>query len=295
MSQRFLSLLENYTSYFSSKGKRGSDERLLRAINAIHGGEDRNPFYLGISKEDEHVFIIQHFAGPVQYSVLGMVEKNADHLQPDLAELIIEGTPQTPEPPPKARRNTFRPMSAIIHRHEKEEKKEGGFMFLQAAMSLREQGGGSGSKVDERQTFVSRRRGNTTLKSGASYAKKMAQLVTISGRFRSQMKALERLLKQTKQHYIRCVKPNEHKLPAGSQGAWEPKRVVAQLGMLGALQMAEVRRQGYPVRSSFEEVLMKYAKLVVNKNVQWTPKDNDRQACAELLNAMYPGELQCVV
>ena len=254
----------------------------------------KNPFFLGVSKNDENVFIIQHYAGPVEYSVIGMVEKNADHLQPDLAELIIEGAPVAPTPAPKPRRNTFRPVSAMIHRghaHDKEKSADHlqGFLFLQAAMALREKGGGSGSKIDERQTFVPRKRGNTTLKPGDSYAKKMAQLVTISGRFRSQMKALERLLKQTKQHYIRCVKPNENKLEAGDKGAWEPRRIVSQLGMLGALQMADVRRQGYPVRSAFDEVLKKYAKLVASNKVTWTPGDNDRQACAELLNLRYPG------
>lgn len=70
-------------------GKRGSDERLLRSIDKIHGDDQKNPFYKGKKKDDDTVFIIQHFSGPVEYSVIGMVEKNADHLQPDLCRCIL--------------------------------------------------------------------------------------------------------------------------------------------------------------------------------------------------------------
>jgi len=83
--------------------------------------------------------------------------------------------------------------------------------------------------------------------------KKMASAVTVSYQFRSQLDELITVLKSTHPHYIKCIKPNGKKRAF----SFTSSIVMEQLRYSGALEVVRIRREGYPVRISFLEFLMK--------------------------------------
>ena len=58
-------------------------------------------------------------------------------------------------------------------------------------------------------------------------------------------------------YFVRCVKPNETKSAASFDG----KLVLNQLRYLGVIETVRIRRQGYPVRRNFQELVDAYEVL----------------------------------
>ena len=64
----------------------------------------------------------------------------------------------------------------------------------------------------------------------------------------------------TNVHYIRCIKPNEHKR------AWEfaPQQVLGQLRACGVLETIRISCAGYPSRWTYEEFVERYGGVVLD-------------------------------
>lgn len=85
-------------------GNRGSDLGFYKAVKQNHE-QRRQPGKKVIQRfagaregqDGRLYFSVNHFAGIVEYTAIGMVEKNADHLQADLADLIAIGGMPVPE------------------------------------------------------------------------------------------------------------------------------------------------------------------------------------------------------
>lgn len=52
------------------------------------------------------------------------------------------------------------------------------------------------------------------------------------------------VLSTTRPHYVRCIKPNDEKLPF----TFEPKRAIQQLRACGVLETVRISAAGYPSR-----------------------------------------------
>lgn len=72
---------------------------------------------------------------------------------------------------------------------------------------------------------------------------------TLGSIFKGSLGTLMEMLRMTNVHYIRCLKPNDHKK------AWEfiPSQVLAQLRAAGVLETIRISTAGYPTRWTFEE------------------------------------------
>ena len=90
-------------------------------------------------------------------------------------------------------------------------------------------------------------------RASAHDSKKMASAVTVSFQFRYQLDELITVLRSTHPHYIKCIKPNGKKRPF----SFTSHIVMEQLRYSGALEVVRIRREGYPVRMSFLEFLLK--------------------------------------
>jgi len=74
----------------------------------------------------------------------------------------------------------------------------------------------------------------------------------------------------TNVHYIRCIKPNEHKR------AWEfvPQQVLAQLRACGVLETIRISCAGYPSRWTYEEFIERsvVAEQITHKLIFYLPQ-----------------------
>jgi myosin-5 len=115
---------------------------------------------------------------------------------------------------------------------------------------------------------------------------------------------------------VRCIKPNEEKLPF----KWEPAKIVQQLRACGVLETVRISAAGFPSRWSYEDFYDRYRLLckraqIVDWNEQATCtniirnwlKDEDKfrfghtqiffragQVCSFLLQIFYQKSVGCI-
>ncbi|XP_063789862.1 unconventional myosin-X-like [Pseudophryne corroboree] len=117
---------------------------------------------------------------------------------------------------------------------------------------------------------VSSRCGEETLKMGTQKKKP-----TVSSQFRESLHSLMAMLSTSNPFFIRCIKPNNEKLPS----KFSPGIVLNQLRYSGMLETVKIRRAGYPVRRQYQDFMSRY-KMLLN-NLKCT--DDVRGRCAAFL------------
>jgi len=83
---------------------------------------------------------------------------------------------------------------------------------------------------------------------------KGAKLKTLGGQFKTQLTDLIDTLNTTFPHFVRCLKPNDDKLP----NLFKAGRMQDQLRYAGLLEVCRIRKLGYPVRRPFDEFYRRY-------------------------------------
>ena len=81
-----------------------------------------------------------------------------------------------------------------------------------------------------------------------------SKLKTLGGQFKQQLNELIETLNSTFPHFVRCMKPNDEKLP----NQFKAIRMQDQLRYAGLLEVCRIRKLGYPVRRPFEEFFRRY-------------------------------------
>uniref|UniRef100_A0A8B9H6J1 Myosin VC n=1 Tax=Astyanax mexicanus TaxID=7994 RepID=A0A8B9H6J1_ASTMX len=102
---------------------------------------------------------------------------------------------------------------------------------------------------------------------------------TVGDKFRSSLYLLMETLNATTPHYVRCIKPNEEKLPF----EYDSKRVVQQLRACGVLETVHISAQSYPSRWTYIEFYSRYSILMSQAELRAGDK---KQICRTVLQRL---------
>uniref|UniRef100_A0A4W3KIF6 Myosin VC n=1 Tax=Callorhinchus milii TaxID=7868 RepID=A0A4W3KIF6_CALMI len=97
--------------------------------------------------------------------------------------------------------------------------------------------------------------------------------------FRNSLHLLMETLNATTPHYVRCIKPNDSKLPF----EYDSKRVVQQLRACGVLETIRISAQSYPSRWTYYEFFSRYRILMTQQDLATTEK---KQICKQVLKRL---------
>ncbi|XP_050185813.1 unconventional myosin-Vb [Myiozetetes cayanensis] len=181
-------------------------------------------------------FIILHFADKVEYQSEGFLEKNRDTIYEEQISIL---------------RASKYPMVADLFHEEK------------GAVPVTSKGKGT-SKISVRSA-------RPPIKAANKEHKK-----TVGHQFRNSLHLLMETLNATTPHYVRCIKPNDEKLPF----KFDPKRAVQQLRACGVLETIRISAAGFPSRWSYYDFLKRYRVLIRKTDLR---KEDKKQICKTLL------------
>ncbi|KAM8781038.1 unconventional myosin-Vc isoform 2-T2 [Rhynchonycteris naso] len=102
---------------------------------------------------------------------------------------------------------------------------------------------------------------------------------TVGSKFRSSLSLLMETLNATTPHYVRCIKPNDEKLPF----EFDSKRTVQQLRACGVLETIRISAQSYPSRWTYIEFYSRYGILMTKQELSFSDK---REVCKVVLHRL---------
>ncbi|KAM9376468.1 unconventional myosin-Vc [Pholidichthys leucotaenia] len=102
---------------------------------------------------------------------------------------------------------------------------------------------------------------------------------SVGDKFRSSLSLLMETLNATTPHYVRCIKPNDEKLPF----EYESRRVVQQLRACGVLETIRISAQSYPSRWTYSEFYSRYSILMSHLEADLSDK---KQTCKNVLQRL---------
>jgi len=219
---------------------KGTDNTYLeKAHDAFH----THPNYIrGENKTRWNLeFGIQHFAGPVVYTIKGFLDKNRDVIQDQLFEYM------------RGSKVKFVQSVTKFQNMLDEDRR------IAMAAKMRRVSTSSGLSAD-----------SDSSKGATNKAKP-----TVSDAFRRQLATLVDVLDSTTPWYVRCVKPNPQKKPQ----VYDDTLVTSQLLYSGMLDIVRIRRQGYPIHVPAETFVAKYGFIarLMKKGLSADPKEATKQ------------------
>ncbi|RLV94737.1 Myosin-2 [Spathaspora sp. JA1] len=125
-------------------------------------------------------------------------------------------------------------------------------------------------------------------------AKTAVKKVTLGSMFKNSLIDLMKTIHSTNVHYIRCIKPNEHKR------AWEfdSLMVLSQLRACGVLETIRISCAGYPSRWTYSEFADRYHILLPSQdwikvmNGQQTSQESVVKLCNQILDKFIDDKLK---
>uniref|UniRef100_A0A7M4F7G0 Myosin VC n=1 Tax=Crocodylus porosus TaxID=8502 RepID=A0A7M4F7G0_CROPO len=102
---------------------------------------------------------------------------------------------------------------------------------------------------------------------------------TVGNKFRSSLYLLMETLNATTPHYVRCIKPNDEKMPF----EFDSKRVAQQLRACGVLETIRISAQSYPSRWTYIEFFSRYSILMTQHELSLSDK---KKVCRTVLQRL---------
>uniref|UniRef100_A0A8C3KMT6 Myosin VC n=1 Tax=Calidris pygmaea TaxID=425635 RepID=A0A8C3KMT6_9CHAR len=184
-------------------------------------------------------FIIQHFADKVEYKCEGFLEKNRDTVHEVLIEILKESK------------------------------------FHLCANFFQD----NPESVSPFSSTISIKSARPVIKSPNKQLRMTVGNKVLHKRFRSSLSLLMMTLNATTPHYVRCIKPNDEKLPF----EFDSKRVAQQLRACGVLETIRISAQSYPSRWTYIEFFSRYSILMTQQELSLNDK---KQICKIVLQRL---------
>ncbi|XP_045142403.1 unconventional myosin-Vc [Echinops telfairi] len=102
---------------------------------------------------------------------------------------------------------------------------------------------------------------------------------TVGNKFCSSLYLLMETLNATTPHYVRCIKPNDEKLPF----EFDSQRIVQQLRACGVLETIRISAQSYPSRWTYIEFYSRYGILLTRQELASSDK---KAVCQAVLHRL---------
>nr|XP_061812893.1 unconventional myosin-Va-like [Nerophis lumbriciformis] len=122
-------------------------------------------------------------------------------------------------------------------------------------------------------------KGPATSVSGRSGQLQRGNKKTVGLQFRQSLHLLMDTLNSTTPHYVRCIKPNDHKAPF----SLDPLRAVQQLRACGILETIRISAAGFPSRWTYQEFFCRYRVLMKQKDVLHDGKQTSQNVLKKLI------------
>jgi len=113
-------------------------------------------------------------------------------------------------------------------------------------------------------------------------------VANVGTQFKDNLNELMTSIRQTKVHYVRCIKPNRSKSPV----EMENDMVVAQLRCAGVIEAIRISRVAYPNRLLLEDLLEKFWVFDSNRRKKEVPFKARCQALMERMQFTSPDQYQ---
>ncbi|ROT73552.1 putative myosin-IIIb isoform X1 [Penaeus vannamei] len=221
------------------------EESRFPQANKFHSNV-KSQFYVK-PKAQSLDFTIRHFAGKVSYNAEKFLEKNKNFLPTEVIQLFRQSA-----------------HDVIRFLFQCPLTKTGNLYYATPRASPR-------STISDRPK--SRQGSTKTQYDSRGLASQTKAQQTVATYFRySLMDLLQKMVNGTP-HFVRCIKPNDEKLP----DKFDAKKVQRQLRYAGVMETVRIRQHGYSHRIPFAEFLRRYCFLAFNFDERVTAsKDNCR-------------------
>ncbi|XP_065836226.1 myosin-IIIb-like [Oscarella lobularis] len=199
------------------------------------------PFFARAKDTKSTLFTLSHYAGKVEYDTNSFLEKNRDALPSGAIEML------------QISENEL--LSHIFR----------GTITRTGTLALQSHREARRDACRDRHRDARRDKGarKTRMQSRAFAEKgKSVRKMTVGGQFKSSLEVLMEKMNAASPHFVRCIKPNKQK----RANLFEDHYVTAQLNYCGMLETTRIRREGYAIRSTFEEFFTRY-KALAKKNL----------------------------
>ncbi|ETV99940.1 hypothetical protein H310_07960 [Aphanomyces invadans] len=203
------------------------DEANRKFVSYLHStfGATHHESYIQPKVDAAFAFGIRHYAGDVIYDASGFNDKNNEDLNDDMKDLIKLST------------NSWLPSMVDSN--------------LQAVESISRRA----SNKPAGPVAASRRPSENV--AAADKKTRTLREISVGAQFRYQLQELMSKISRATPRYIRCIKPNEEKLPQTLDGA----QCVRQLKYSGMMEAIQIRQKGFGLREDHDVFFYDYLAL----------------------------------
>ncbi|CAI2172505.1 17453_t:CDS:2 [Funneliformis geosporum] len=258
ISGGLISILDAECAKVQSGEEPSDDSKLLSTLQSSFSGHPsfiNNPSTSKIFSKSG-AFGVNHFAGPVTYTIDQFLDKNLDNLSPDFINLFYD-TNNT------FLRKLFNGPALAIESHPKNEntvvKAQLPTKPMRSPSMKRKKsiaGGSNTGKVEEK---------------ASDNSKKKIQVATVATQLYSTLNQLIDTLKETRMWNVFQIRPND----ANEPNVFDAKRVKAQVRSFLIRDIIVRKRVEYTAQYTFEDFLTRYETIIASFNVE--PSRNPQQ------------------
>jgi myosin-7 len=218
-----------------SSGRNDVNISFLTQLNQSWSEKSRHPNYSTPRFNKDQIFGVMHYAGEVFYNVHNFSETNRDSTNVDMKELMA-----------RSKNNLLKTMM------------EDNLLIELANAAASSLNGTNGCKKGNKtSSFTTNSNSSGSISSfpkRSSFVNKLKE-DSISKQFTNSLKQLYDTLDVTEPHYVRCIKPNNRKIPSNMNAV----DTLLQLKNSGMMEAIRIRQEGYAFRQLHDQFYKRYS------------------------------------